>query len=79
VPGLAALNAGGRAQISSLWCAPAGRCSAGGIYTDRSGQLQVFVVSQKAGSWGHPNRVPGAAGFYTGRSGHQAPVRKPVL
>jgi hypothetical protein len=46
VPGLAALNAGGRAQISSLSCASAGNYGAGGSYTDRSGHQQAFIVGQ---------------------------------
>jgi hypothetical protein len=68
VPGSAALNAGGAAAIGfgSLSCAPAGTCAAGGIYTDRSGQLQVFVASQKAGSWGTAEQVPGAAALNQG-------------
>src|SRR5690348_5645058 len=37
VPGLAALNRGGDAQVSSVSCARAGECSAGGFYTDASG------------------------------------------
>ncbi len=46
VPGLGALNAGGNAEITSMSCAPAGTCAAGGDYTDRSGISQGFVVSQ---------------------------------
>jgi hypothetical protein len=46
VPGTAALNQGGFAQALSVSCAPAGTCSAGGLYTDSSGQLQAFVVNK---------------------------------
>ncbi len=46
VPGTAALNQGGSAQLVALSCAPAGTCSAGGVYTDGSGQLQAFVVNR---------------------------------
>jgi hypothetical protein len=46
VPGTAALNQGGDADISSVSCAPAGNCSAGGDYTDASGHRQAFVVSK---------------------------------
>jgi hypothetical protein len=46
VPGTAALNTGGKAAVNSVSCAPAGHCSAGGYYTDSSGHLQAFVVSQ---------------------------------
>ena len=46
VPGLAALNKGGNASISSVSCAPPGRCTAGGSYTERSvhPHLQGFVL-----------------------------------
>ena len=43
VPGTATLR---RAVIYSLSCAPAGTCSAGGIYTDSSGHHQAFVVTK---------------------------------
>jgi hypothetical protein len=46
VPGLGLLNKGGGAFISSVSCAPAGTCSAGGSYTDRHHHFQGFVVSQ---------------------------------
>jgi hypothetical protein len=46
VPGTAALNQGGSAQITSVSCAAAGNCSAGGDYTDSSGHQQAFVDSQ---------------------------------
>jgi hypothetical protein len=47
VPGTAALNQHGNAAIGSVSCAAAGTCSAGGYYTDSSGNLQAFVVSEK--------------------------------
>jgi hypothetical protein len=46
VPGTAALNKGVQAKIISVSCASAGHCSAGGTYTDSSGVIQAFVVSQ---------------------------------
>ena len=46
VPGSAALNKGGSAEILSVSCAPAGNCSAGGDYYDASHHLQAFAVSQ---------------------------------
>jgi hypothetical protein len=42
----AALNRGGNAGVSSVSCASAGNCSAGGFYKDSSGHQQAFVVSQ---------------------------------
>jgi hypothetical protein len=47
VPGTAALNQGRFAGISSVSCAAAGSCSAGGDYRDGSGRFQAFVVSEK--------------------------------
>ena len=47
VPGTAALNQIGDAVITSVSCASAGNCSAGGDYTDSSGNIQAFVDSEK--------------------------------
>jgi hypothetical protein len=71
VPGTAALNQigigplsqGGQAvgaEVSSLSCASAGNCSAGGDYQDRAGTPQVFVVSEVSGTWQQAEEVPGA-------------------
>jgi hypothetical protein len=47
VPGSAALNVGQPgAEIASVSCAAAGRCTAGGSYTDSSGIQQAFVVTE---------------------------------
>jgi hypothetical protein len=61
VPGTAALNRGGAAQILSVSCAAAGNCSAGGFYTVSSGDDQAFVVSQVNGTWHTAIEVPGTA------------------
>ena len=60
VPGLAALNAGD-AGITSVSCASAGNCTAGGYYTDSSRTQQAFVVSQVNGTWRQAEEVPGTA------------------
>jgi len=52
VPGSGALNAGGLAGVSSVSCASAGNCSAGGSYKGRSGAFQAFVASEGNGRWG---------------------------
>jgi hypothetical protein len=60
-PGLAELNANGRAEVLSVSCGQAGTCAAGGSYTDGNGSLQGFVVSQQDGTWGNAITVPGLA------------------
>src|SRR5262249_20189088 len=49
VPGTAALNTGRNAEVDSVSCASAGRCSAGGDFTQKAGKqgrTQAFVVSE---------------------------------
>ena len=53
VPGLAALNAGGNAAVTSMSCPSAGNCAAGGYYTDAHGNRQAFVITEKKGTWGN--------------------------
>jgi hypothetical protein len=57
VPGSAALNAGGQAQVSSVSCPSAGDCVAGGYYTDADDEFQVFVASERNGTWGTAIRL----------------------
>jgi hypothetical protein len=61
VPGTASLNAGDRAQVSSVSCPSAGNCSAGGEYTDRAHHTEAFVVGEQRGRWGAARQVPGIA------------------
>jgi len=68
VPGLAALNQGGSALITSVSCARAGTCAAGGSYTDSSGGQQAFVVNETNGSWGTAQEIPGTAALNQGGS-----------
>ncbi|HXS64278.1 MAG TPA: hypothetical protein VN767_15595 [Streptosporangiaceae bacterium] len=59
VPGLGALNKGGRAAVSSVTCGSAGNCSAGGFYTDGHAHQQGFVINELNGRWGKAVGVPG--------------------
>ena len=68
VPGIAALSRRGNATISSVSCATAGNCSAGGSYADSSGHFQAFVVSQANGTWGTAEEVPGTAALDQGEN-----------
>ena len=63
VPGSAALNTGGAAQIGSVSCASPGNCTAGGYIT--SIFQRAFVVSQVNGKWGDAQKVPGLATMNT--------------
>ena len=68
VPGTAALNAGGFAQIG-VSCPSAGNCSAGGSYADVPGHphhWQAFVVDEVYGKWGTAEEVPGTAALNKG-------------
>jgi len=66
VPGSAALNAGGHASVKSVACASAGDCSAGGQYSDGSGNSQVFVVNETNAIWGNAEEVPNSATLNVG-------------
>src|SRR5689334_2618782 len=66
VPGAAALNKGGFAQLLSVSCGRAGSCSAGGSYTDASGHGQAFVAVEARGIWGRAEEVPGTAALNKG-------------
>jgi len=61
VPGLAALNKGGDAEVISVSCASRGSCAAVGFYTDGSGHQQGFVVSRTNDRWRQAIKVPGLA------------------
>jgi hypothetical protein len=65
VPGTAALNTT-RAATASVSCPAAGDCSAGGFYTDASGDQQVFVVDETDGTWGTATEVPGSGALNAG-------------
>src|SRR5262249_56117240 len=61
MPGTAALNCGGEAVVSSVSCASAGNCAAGGYYLDNSGHAQAYVASEVNGTWHTAIEVPGTA------------------
>jgi hypothetical protein len=67
VPGTVAVATGGFASLSSVSCASAGNCSAGGYYGDGSGHAQAFVVNEDRGVWHTAVEVPGTAALNTGR------------
>ncbi len=65
VPGLGALNAGGGAGVSSVYCASAGNCTAVGGYADGNGHQQGFTAEEKNGVWGNAIEVPGLEALNT--------------
>jgi hypothetical protein len=67
VPGSAALNKGGFAQLNSVSCPTAGNCSAGGSYAASNTSTQPFVVSEKNGTWGKAAEVPVTATLNSGK------------
>jgi hypothetical protein len=73
VPGLAGLNAGRGADVSSVSCGSAGNCAAGGYYTDSHGHYQGFVAVERNGAWGTAIEVPGLGAL---NKGHQAAVNE---
>ncbi len=67
VPGSAALNTNGVADVSSISCPSAGNCTVGGQYADSSGiSAQAFVADEVNGTWGDAIEVPGTAALNTG-------------
>ncbi len=62
VPATAALNVGGAAQVTSISCASAGNCAAGGYYTDSFLGHPAFLAVEKSGVWGSAAVVPGTVG-----------------
>ena len=64
VPGLAALNKHGTAEVNSVSCSSAGNCAAGGKYRSGNFHLQGFVVTERNGVWGKAIEVPGLAALH---------------
>lgn len=66
VPGSAALNVGGNAEVYTASCPSAGNCAVGGYYTDRGRRLQAFVATERSGRWGDAIEVPGSSALNAG-------------
>jgi hypothetical protein len=65
-PGIAALNTGGLASITSVSCSSPGNCSAGGFYyisTTAFSRYVGFVISQVNGTWGRAKKIPHTPGI----------------
>jgi hypothetical protein len=60
VPGLAALNVAGDAEVFSVSCGAVGWCVAGGRFTGADG-YRAWVATERHGRWGDAIEVPGMA------------------
>jgi hypothetical protein len=75
VPGTAALNKGELAEVDSLSCAAPGDCSASGDYSSTPPAFgEVFVATEKNGTWGKAEEVPGTATLNKGGDAEAAAV-----
>jgi hypothetical protein len=55
-----------QAWVTSVSCASAGNCAAGGSYEDGHGHSLVFVASERNGRWGTAIEIPGTAHLNAG-------------
>jgi hypothetical protein len=69
VPGLAALNKRGEAEVNGVSCGSAGNCALGGDYNDSSDGEQGFVATERNGVWGKAIAVPGLVALNKGKDG----------
>ena len=68
VPGTAAINVGGSAQVQAVSCSPDGSCAAIGNYEPSINITQAFVVSETDDVWGTAMEVPGIATLNVGNT-----------
>lgn len=59
LPGSLTLNKSQPAGSEALSCGAAGYCTTGGVYDTPGGRLALFLATQKNGTWGKAERVPG--------------------
>jgi hypothetical protein len=55
-----------QAQVTSVSCAGAGNCAAGGSYEDGQRHAHLFVAGERHGRWGTAIEIPGTAGLTAG-------------
>ena len=66
VPGLRALNQGGRAELNSVSCGSPGNCVAVGNSPDGSFHEHAFLAGERNGAWRRAIQVPGTSGLDAG-------------
>ena len=64
--GIAAINAGGYAQVSALSCPTTGACVGVGGYSVSKSVTEAFVASESGGVWGRARTLPGFAALNVG-------------
>jgi len=69
VPGIAALNKAGDAQLVAVSCFAPGDCSAGGSYSLSRNHFGAFVVTETNGTWGTAIQVPGTGALNQSKNG----------
>jgi hypothetical protein len=69
VPGLAALNTGGYPSVTSVSCASAGNCAAGGRYADGPSESYPFVADEVGGTWHAAAEIIGGGALSGGHGG----------
>ena len=79
VPGVTALNTGADGGVTTLSCASAGNCSAGGYFgigrpDQKVYDYSAFVVSEVNGVWGRAMRIPGLRALNRGKQAGVAAV-----
>jgi hypothetical protein len=68
IPGLLALNVGGTVTITAPSCPSPGNCAVGGTYTNGKSDVRAFVASERNGTWGKAQPIPGLAALAAGGS-----------
>jgi hypothetical protein len=66
VPGLRALNQGGRAALNSVSCGSPGNCVAVGSAPDGSFHEHAFLAEERSGAWRRAIQVPGTSSLDAG-------------
>jgi hypothetical protein len=66
VPGLRALNQGGRASLDSLSCGSPGNCVTVGEYPDAAFHYHAFLAGESNGAWRRAAEVPGTSSLDAG-------------
>lgn len=58
IPGLLALNVGGRVTFTAPSCTSPGNCAVDGAYTDGKSDERAFAASEQNGRWGKAQLIP---------------------